>query len=315
MGKEQATIQFTSPRETEIFDRKTSEKTKSSGEVSRRRHQTADIFSHIFPSEVTLYNDAFEEARQMRKDGFSFIIPYSHSEMRDPVDAVRTAIDFGEFFDDAEYLGPVAYHQDTSYMKFLASRVAMDAKPIVTPHTIAKGKNFEPVPLKTKVREIFSHTNHQQEAAKELRLGHGLLEYNRTAAETLLHGGFVFIAPQGQRKEELGEPVGRPIEMITREAKRAGMDMEKIAIWTMGIMAEDKDSGSHNPNHSLKASLGRKTNINLGIPITLSELQSIAKQRGMEEGRKINIDEQIFEELAGLLPLSYSNKPKLQEDI
>jgi hypothetical protein len=303
----------------EIFDRKNTAIRKSPSEISQRRHQTADIFSHILPSEVTLHNDALEEARQMRADGFSFIIPYAHSKMRDPVDAIRTIIDFGEFFDDAEYSGPVAYHQDTFYMKHLASRVAMDAKPIVTAHTIAKGKNFEPVPLTTKAREVFSRATHHFSGSplqelnppKALRLGHGQLEYNKTAAETLLHQGFVFIAPQGQRKEELGEPVGRPIEMIIREAKRTGMDMNKIAIWTMGIMALDKDSGNHSTNHGFLANIGKEVAVELGVPITLAELQSIAKERSLDAGREINIDEQIFEELAGLLPLSYSTESTL----
>jgi len=313
MGREQ--ILLGSSSDFEIFNRNSTQRSPDSDSgLIHRRHRVAEVFSHVFPTEVTIYNNALEEARQMRENGYSFIIPYSHSEMRDPVDAIRTVIDFGRKFDNAEYTGPVAYHQNTFYMKALASLIEMNAVPIVTANTIEKGKNLEPTPFKIKIEDLFSSAIHQLPGTstklplprKELKARESLREYIHEAAVTLANQGIVFIAPQGGRNPELGQPIGRPNEMIINEAQRLGVDMDKVAFWPMGIMAVDKNTGIHNPNHGLRASLGRKANINLGVPITLSELQSDAREQSIEKGRKVNIDQRIFEELAGLLPESYS---------
>lgn len=276
--------------------------------VVERRHRIANVAQRIIPVALYATEGAIEAARGLREGNIPIIIAHSHSRMRDPIDAENVTVQLGEGFDDAEYAGPVSAHQwRKPYIRFLADQSTMNAYPIVTQSTIDKGKNIEKfsLPKKTEIaiRDLAEHLPgvppYERPQPKKLSRGTGLNEYLNGSVETLKHHGIVFIAPQGERRPTLGNPIGAT-EMLVRRAEKTGLKMDEVAIWPMGIMIMDEDHpDQHDPNLHMLHSVGKTAIVKVEAPIMASELMDQAKDQ------KTSLDQQIFTQLRRVLPHSY----------
>ena len=308
MNKEQQIIppseQDTIPLDLSRFQKPeeealTSPYTRKSEEVVQTRKSIVKKLQRrfLFPIEKVPHSiDCIEEAKQMRQEGYAFIVPYSHADRRGPVDVMTTLISLGEGFEDAEYMGPIAVHQQKSYIDYLSTKTAIPLAPIVTEETVKRAEN-------KKSGTIFSRTTHRKSITEpeQLRAGQGLLEYAERAGRILAHDkGIVFVAPQGGRRPQLDSPAGRAVEMLIRSAEREGAD--RIAIWPMGILQKK------NKNLKSGINIGRMINVEFEEPITVTELRRRAEENSKLRGEKFTLDQQVFEELAKVLPPSYVNR-------
>lgn len=252
----------------------------------------------VFPTEVISHNNAIEEARALRHDGYGIIVNYNHYSYRDPIDVMSTLLSLGEGFSDAQYLSPLAMHQTGPHLSLMSSLTDIPLSVIVTNDTVTKGKNIiEPTYL-DKAKAIFDRSRDIQ--PQVVAENHGLREYIDQGAQVLADGGIVFVAPQGGRRNQLGEPAGRANDFLITSAKRKGA--EKIAIWIMGMTL---DGQSTYDSRTAKYNVGKKAKIEFGIPVTIDEIRNLAREN-TPDGERISIDQQVFREFRQLLPVSYT---------
>ena len=135
--------QDTQPLDLELFfDKGRTEtppyKQKPPEVVAERLRLTHILQSRLaFPIETEpMVEDAVEIASEMRQEGYAFIVPYSHADRRGPVDVMTTLLSMGKGFEDAEYLGPLAEHQDKGYIRWLSDHADIPLARLVTPATI-----------------------------------------------------------------------------------------------------------------------------------------------------------------------------------
>lgn len=290
--------QDTEPIDIEAFLRKSERNAfpytrKDQETVKKRLSLVHTLQRTAFPVETAPFeDDAVEIAREMRQDGFSFIVPYSHADRRGPVDVMTTLLSFGEGFEDAEYVGPLALHQKKSYIDYLSRQADIPLMPIVTKATLEYfEKKKEHPSLLQKAARIFPAPSTQEQPT--LRSNQGLREYMEEAGRVLAEDkGIVFVAPQGGRRPTLGEPAGRAVEMLIREAERKGT--EKIAVWPLGVLLKSGDTSSGlNPF--------RKVSVSFNAPLEVTELRERANENGQ------TLDKQVFTEFAKVLPEAYVN--------
>lgn len=263
----------------------------------------------IFPTELTPYNDAIEEAHALQEQGYSFIVPYNHYSYREPIDVMSTLLSLGKGFETAPYLSPLALHQRKPYIPVLSYLTDIPVTDIVTKDTVERKKNFEKQSLSQKSVNLLKKVSHQDVIKpKSLRLNHGLLDYIDQGSDVLAQQGIVFIAPQGGRRNSLGEPAGRAIEMLINSAKKKGV--EKLAIWPMGILLQNTTTFDES---TAKFNFGKTVDIKFGVPLTNDELSIFVKENPIanEPGE---IDRQVFRELSGLLADAYTNPQKITDE-
>lgn len=254
---------------------------------------------YLFPTEVQPDEGAVDRAHELLDEGYSFIVAYNHSNKREPLDCMTTLVGLGGKFVDAEYLTPLAWHQQKIDVHALSHVTGIPLMPIVTSDTIEQGANRLTPPL----RERISATIFRRELPEEKILPErfGLPEYLDEGGNVLTRGGIVFVAPQGGRRDELGQPKGRAVELLIRNAKRKGMD--KIAVWPMGISLQDKvvyDDQSNGLNRTKVA------DVKFGIPLTIEELQNQTHHHNESYADNLTLDQFIFTILAEHLPPAYT---------
>lgn len=279
------------------------------------RHKWADRFQAVLPIEIQVTPNAINKAQDMRAEGYPIIFPYAHSAMRDPIDAIGTAINLGRGFDEPRFSGPVAYHHwQKPYIRKFAELAHMDASPIVTASTIAKGKNYESIPLATQVkygmRETLGHIPgipaYDRPEPRKIPSRKGLDESLTSDIRTLKERGLVFTAPQGERLPMLGESSGPVIEALSRRVDKAGIDPDKVGVWPMGIMIMDDDKPEeHDTNHGLVHTIRKEAVVKLETPITLRALREMTQEAIAAGDVKATVDSSTFKLLRRVLPHSY----------
>jgi hypothetical protein len=255
----------------------------------------------LFPTELvdkTEDGTALAKAHEMREEGYAFIVPYNHFSTREPLDVMTTLVSLGEGFEDADYLSPLAYHQNRIYTRLIARATDVDLEKIVTTDTVRKGKNKELLSVWQRAHNFYSHNKVQP---KELSAGYGQRPYIENGSDVLAAGGIVPVAPQGGRRKTLGEPAGRAVEMLVRAAKRKGM--ENIAIWPLGISLKEVKVYDQTTE---KFNFGKVAEVAFREPLTVEEMQQRAQESSTSE-QKVDLDHQVFIELAQLLPPEYTS--------
>lgn len=222
----------------------------------------------VFPCRHFVKARHVTQVETILEQGNGLIVLMNHFSMRDALQVsawlfrIRVA-------SRRSIVAPVAFHQNSAIVRFLADMIAIILCPIVTSRTIELDIG-------------------------EKRRGTGIRDYLNTAVDTLKDGGIVLIAPQGSRKSQLGGPVGHPVGNIISRARRKGVHNFGILCFGLGmpgVVSYDKNSvGGSN--------LFRRFELRVGQPYYAGEAVEVA-------GGIDLLDAWIFEELAELVPDVY----------
>lgn len=261
----------------------------------------------VFPHEVYADPRSIEKAHELIESGYGIIVPYTHPDMRSPIDGVNSLIELGGKFTDAEYVGPLAWHQQHyPHLKALSKITDIPLLPIVTSNTRERGKDIEVFSMKEKLkRKGQKMLKKDVPEPKQVSFRQGLFEYLQEGAEVLLEGGVVFIAPQGGRKNSLGEPLGATQMLVDKTKKvhqKSNVDDElKIAIWPVSVAPKGITEFS---DDTAGMNRGMIAEITFGNPRTLSDIETEIASRDEINGKKA-IDTVVFEELTKIIPPTY----------
>lgn len=269
--------------------------------------------SYALPHEVHAEPEDVETVREALRHGTPVIEPYTHPDMRSPIDLVKATIMLGDQFDDADYVGPLAWHQQGHpHLRVLSFMTDIPLVPIVTRNTTERGKDVEIFSLKKKVQRKGQKIL-RKDVPEPGKIGprHGFSEYVQQGAKTLEQGGIVFIAPQAGRNSELGAPLGAVemfIDRVQNLHKKNPSEFEDIPentiIWPVGVAPKNIEQFG---DDTAGINRGLIAEIRFGTPRTLKEYQSEVATRRINEGRKVRIDDIIFEEFRDLVPSAYIN--------
>ena len=230
----------------------------------------------VFPCRHFVKARHVTQLETILEQGNGLIVLMNHFSMRDALQ-VASWLFRNRAARNRLIIAPVAFHQNSPLVRFLADLIAIKLCPIVTSRTIELGSGEE-------------------------RLGTGIRDYLNTAVDSLKDGGIVLIAPQGSRKSQLGRPIGHPVGIIISRANRKGVHNFGILCFGLGmpgVVSYDKKSiGGSN--------LFRRFDLRIGQPYIADEAVKLA-------GGIDLLDAWIFEELADLVPDVYRG-PALREE-
>lgn len=265
----------------------------------------------LLPHEIEADPDAIERARQLRSEGYGIIVPYTHPDMRSPIDAVKAIISLGDKFDDAMYVGPLAWHQQHyPHLKALSKITGIPLLPIVTSNTRERGKDYEVFSITEKMlREGKKLIGKDVPEPKQVGIRHGLFEYLNQGAKVLNEGGIVFIAPQGGRKNELGEPL-TAVEMLVRQTKKyhrnntdaTESDPLRVAIWPVSVTPRDVLEYS---DKTAGMNWRVVEEVVFGDIKTLDEIEE--EITTYDTSKQVIADTVVFEEFRKIAPIPYLN--------
>ena len=229
----------------------------------------------VFPCRYFVEARHVIQAETMLEQGNGLIVLINHFSMRDALQ-VAFWLFRNRVASSRSIVAPVAFHQHSSLVRFLADLIAIKLCPIVTSRTIELDSGEE-------------------------RHGTGIRDYLNAAVDSLKDGGIVLLAPQGSRKSQLGRPDGHPVGNIISRARRKGVHNFGILCFGLGIRGvvtyDRKKVGGSN--------LFRRFDLRVGQPYSAGEAVELA-------GGIDLVDAWIFEELGELVPDVYRG-PVLRE--
>jgi hypothetical protein len=135
------------------------------------------------------------------------LVLMNHFSTRDPLQLLCLLFD-NKQLRQRHLVAPVAFHQYSPTVQRFADWIAFEVFPVVTDEASTAG-------------------GQDQET--------GLLAYVRAAVKTLSDGGIVILAPQVGRRACLGEPIGRPIGLLTAELRRRGVGCVSLLFVGLGM--------------------------------------------------------------------------------
>ncbi|MGB3716914.1 MAG: 1-acyl-sn-glycerol-3-phosphate acyltransferase [Candidatus Promineifilaceae bacterium] len=229
----------------------------------------------VFPCRHLVKAEHATQVETILEQGNGLIVLMNHFSMRDALQ-VASWLFRKRVASRRLIVAPVAFHQHTPLVRFLADLIAIKLCPIVTSRTIKLGNG-------------------------EKRRGTGIREYLNTAVDSLKDGGIVLIAPQGSRKSQLGGPIGHPVGNIISRARRKGVHNFGILCFGLGMPGV----ASYDRKMVGGSNLFRRFDLRVGQPYDAGEAVELA-------GGIDLLDAWIFEKLAELVPDVYRG-PALKE--
>lgn len=251
-----------------------------------RKITFAVLSSTILKAETTDNYHSVEKARELIKSGYGLIVMINHFSLKDPPLMIDELLRLKDF-QDKKIIAPIAYHMDNGLLRNIFKIIDVSSIPIVTKSTIDKGKN------------------------NGLELNDGMVKYMEESLASLKNGQTVVFAPQGTRKDHLGQADKTTVGTLMAAAAKSGVDKYAALIVGLGIKGETdySDKNGFNPL--------QKYTVNFGACLTSVEILAKAEELAKAEAEKSGntsrkamspfrfVDKVIYEELGKVVPPSY----------
>jgi len=222
----------------------------------------------IFPCRIYGEEQYLANIEQILEKDNGMIVLLNHFSLRDAVQVFCWL--FGNpAANRRRIVAPVAYHQHGLIVDIISSLLAIDLQPIVTARTVQLGYG-------DKAR------------------GAGMRDYLNAATSTLDDGDIVLLAPQGGRKNRLGEPVGHPVGIIITHASRS--QIHNFGILCVGVGL--KGATDYDRKTVSGKLLFRWFEMRIGAPASVEQVVE-------EAGGVDQVDTWVFEQLGELVPPAY----------
>lgn len=222
----------------------------------------------IFPYRIYGEEQSLANIEQILDQNNGMIVLLNHFSLRDAVQVFCWL--FGiPAASRRRIVAPVAYHQHGLIVDIVSSLLAIDLQPIVTARTVQLGYG-------------------------DKSRGAGMRDYLNAATSTLDDGDIVLLAPQGGRKNRLGEPVGHPVGMIISHASRSHVN--NFGIFCVGVGL--KGATNYDKKTVSGKLLFRRFEMRIGAPATVEQVVEKA-------GSVDQVDTWVFEQLGELVPPAY----------
>ena len=227
------------------------------------------------------------KAEGLSKDGHGIVVVFNHFSARDPVEILDFI--FGNpVMRHKPVLSPVAYHMYTDREGFWETPgefLDISFCPIVTEETMKLGRN------------------------KGYPLGYGMKEYFEGAVTTLQKGGIVMAAPQGTRREFLGDStkpiIGTLIAQTDHKKKKfIETDHEYKKLDSYGLLFVGlgiKDANDYQKQNVGGLNPFKEYQLTIGPTFTKKEVMDAVG------GEYREVDPWVFEQLNKIVPTVYRN--------
>jgi hypothetical protein len=232
----------------------------------RWRAAAARLGPLLFPAHIVDPQESLAKAQQRIQDHCGLLVLMNHFSARDPLQLL--CLLFGnKCLRQRHMVAPIAYHQNSPAVQYLAGWIGFELFPVVTEEAGAAGS--------------------QEPEAR-------LLAYIRATVKTLSDGGIVILAPQVGRRACLGKPTDRPIGLLTAELRRKRISCASLLFVGLGLPGVTDYSTS-----SVRGlNFARSYNVRLGGVVELGEALEQA-------GGRRQIDAWAFSQLRKLVPAAY----------
>lgn len=235
--------------------------------------------------------EGIKKVRRLLEKGVGSVAIYTHPSQ---TDTYRKMVlwKYPEFR-DRRHLIPIAYHQFNGLVVASAWLPGMEFYPVVTPETIAKGKN------------------------NKLKEGHGGLRFLREGVTALSEAGIILLAPTRTRTSILSMPQGRlaPTDALLNDAYGKGIN---FAVFVTGF--EINGVTNYAKARGLNMLRNRHYTLHTGNTFTadelLDKLSRFRQERNLKENPRRpfdHTDRWLYEtQLPYLVPPAYLPKNPLK---
>lgn len=239
-----------------------------------RRAGVSTVLHPLLRREIEHRQKGIKRAEELQDAGFGLVILFNHFSEKDPVQVIKLILENHKMRRHPLVI-PVAAHMYDHHNKpirFLAKTISATLCPIVTGDSL-KNESYTRAHPKNK-------------------RGQGLLFFLNEAFEVLGNGGISVMAPQGGRREFLGEPEIPTVGTFLAYATRKGVS--NLGFLFVGVsMAEEDNFGASGLNPF------KKYRLTVGDTLTAWEIMELAGN----DFKKV--DSVVFSKLSDLLPPSY----------